>query len=74
MLPMNKYPPFDNRPEAVAWRKANKKRVRSQQKRKPLIGKFTLLWVFAGVIALISPLLGLGLVALIVFLKRSEAP
>ncbi len=71
MLPMNKYPPFDNRPEAVAWRKANKRRVR---KRKPLIGKFTLLWVFAGVIALISPLLGLGLVALIVFLKRSEAP
>lgn len=71
MLPMNKYPPFDNRPEAVAWRKANKKRVR---KRKPLIGKFTLLWVFAGVIALISPVLGLGLVALIVFLKRSEAP
>ena len=68
---MNKYPPFDNRPEAVAWRKANKRRVR---KRKPLIGKFTLLWVFAGVIALISPLLGLGLVALIVFLKRSEAP
>lgn len=71
---MNKYSPFDNRPEAVAWRKANKKRVRALQKRKPLIGKFTLLWVFAGVIALISPLLGLGLVALIVFLKRSEAP
>lgn len=68
---VGEYHMYDPSPEAVKWRKQNKKRVRPLVKRRQNSG-FWLLWLAVGLTAFASPLLALVLACVVAYVVRSD--